>query len=50
MSKPATQAERLIRIETLLETKLDAIAEGQAAGCSVSEYLRDIVPDRVGLQ
>lgn len=25
MTKPATQAERLIRIETLLETKLDAI-------------------------
>ena len=26
MTRPATQAERLIRIETLLETKLDAIA------------------------
>ena len=26
-----TQAERLMRIETLLETKLDALAEGQAA-------------------
>lgn len=26
-SKPATQAERLVRIETLLETKLDAMAE-----------------------
>ena len=25
MTKPATQAERIIRIETLLDTKLDAI-------------------------
>lgn len=27
MTRPATQAERLVRIETLLETKLDAMAE-----------------------
>jgi hypothetical protein len=31
MSNQTTQAERLMRIETLLETKLDALADGQDA-------------------
>lgn len=31
MTRAVTTPERLTRIETLLETKLDAIAEGQSA-------------------